>query len=130
MNFEYAMNGEQILAFQKLVRRVPVADAVSRYALDLVRHSRPGSVDAADFVNDWVAYGASTRAAQNLVLGGKARALIDGRYHVGFDDIAALARPVLRHRVLRNFQAESEKIGADEIIDRLLASVPVPSSGM
>ncbi|MGD2172836.1 MAG: MoxR family ATPase [Gammaproteobacteria bacterium] len=130
IEFEYAMNGEQIRAFQKLVRRVPVSGAVSRYALDLVRSSRPGSDGAPEFVNDWVAYGASTRAAQNLVLGGKARALIDGRYHVGFDDIAQLAKPVLRHRVLRNFHAESEKIGADEIIDRLLAAVPVPDSGM
>ena len=130
IQFEFAMNGEQIRAFQKLVRRVPVSEAVSRYALDLVRSSRPGSDAAAEFVNDWVAYGASTRAAQNLVLGGKARALIDGRYHVGFDDIAQLAKPVLRHRVLRNFHAESEKIGADEIIDRLLAAVPVPDSGM
>ena len=130
IEFEYAMNGEQIRAFQKLVRRVPVSEAVSRYALDLVRCSRPGSDDAPDFVNDWVAYGASTRAAQNLVLGGKARALIDGRYHVGFDDIAQLAGPVLRHRVLRNFHAESEKIGSDEIIGRLLAAVPVPDSGM
>ena len=130
ISFEYAMNGEQIIAFQRLVRRVPVADAVSRYALDLVRASRPGSADAPSFVRDWVAYGASTRAAQNLVLGGKARALIDGRYHVGFEDIRALAKPVLRHRVLRNFHAESEKIGADDLIDRLLEAVPVPESGM
>jgi MoxR-like ATPase len=130
IEFEYAMNGEQIRAFQRLVRRVPVSAAVSRYALDLVRSSRPGSDAAPAFVNDWVAYGASTRAAQNLVLGGKARALIDGRYHVGFDDIRQLAKPVLRHRVLRNFHAESEKIGADEIIDRLLAAVAVPDSGM
>ena len=92
--------------------------------------SRPGSDSAPAFVNDWVAYGASTRAAQNLVLGGKTRALIDGRYHVSFDDIAALARPVLRHRVLRNFHAESEKISSDQIIDRLLETVPVPESGM
>ena len=130
IEFDYAMNGEQIRAFQKLVRRVPVSRAVSQYALDLVRCSRPGSDVAPAFVNDWVAYGASTRAAQNLVLGGKTRALIDGRYHVSFDDIAALAKPVLRHRVLRNFHAESEKIGSDEIIDRLLEAVPVPESGM
>ena len=130
IKFEYAMNGEQIRAFQKLVRRVPVSRAVSQYALDLVSCSRPGSDAAPAFVNDWVAYGASTRAAQNLVLGGKTRALIDGRYHVSFDDIAALAKPVLRHRVLRNFHAESEKIGSDEIIDRLLEAVPVPESGM
>jgi len=130
IEFEYAMDGEQIRAFQRLVRKVPVSQAVSRYALDLVRASRPGSADAPDFVNDWVAYGASTRAAQYLVLGGKARALINGRYHVGFDDIAALAHPVLRHRVLRNFHAESEKVGAEALIDRLIDAVPKPVSGM
>jgi len=128
--FEYAMSGEEIRAFQKLVRRVPVSKPVSQYALDLVRCSRPGSDDALDFVRDWVDYGASTRAAQYLVLGGKARALINGRYHVDFDDIVQLAKPVLRHRVLRNFHAESEKITSDELIDRLLDAVPLPGSGM
>ena len=130
INFEFAMNGEQICAFQKLVRRVPVSQAVSKYALDLVRSSRPASTDSLDFVRDWVAYGASTRAAQYLVLGGKARALIDGRYHVEFEDIRQLAKPVLRHRILRNFHAESEKISADELIERLVDAVPLPSSGM
>jgi MoxR-like ATPase len=130
IEFEYAMSGEQILAFQKLVRKVPVSEAVSQYALELVRRSRPGSDDALDFVRDWVDYGASTRAAQYLVLGGKARALINGRYHVDFDDIVQLAKPVLRHRVLRNFHAESEKITSDELIDRLIAAVPLPGSGM
>ncbi len=130
IQFEYAMNGENIRAFQKLVRQVPVSDAVSQYALSLVRRSRPGAKDGLDFVNNWVAYGASTRAAQYLVLGGKARALVDGRYHVDFDDIAQLAKPVLRHRVLRNFHAESEKISSDELIDRLLDAVPLPRSGM
>ena len=128
--FEYAMSGEEIRAFQKLVRRVPVSKPVSQYALDLVRCSRPGSDDALDFVRDWVDYGASTRAAQYLVLGGKARALINGRYHVDFDDIVQLAKPVLRHRVLRNFHAESEKVTSDELIDRLLEAVPLPGSGM
>jgi len=128
--FEYAMNGEEIRAFQQLVRKVPVSKPVSQYALDMARYSRPGSDDAPDFVRDWVDYGASTRAAQYLVLGGKARALINGRYHVDFDDIVQLAKPVLRHRVLRNFHAESEKITSDELIDRLLEAVPLPSSGM
>ena len=128
--FEYAMSGAEIRAFQQLVRKVPVSKPVSQYALDLVRHSRPGSDDALDFVNDWVDYGASTRAAQYLMLGGKARALINGRYHVDFDDIVQLAKPVLRHRVLRNFHAESEKITSDELIERLLDAVPLPSSGM
>jgi len=128
--FEYAMNGTEIRAFQQLVRKVPVSQPVSQYALDLVRHSRPGSDDAFDFVDDWVDYGASTRAAQYLLLGGKARALINGRYHVDFDDIVQLAKPVLRHRVLRNFHAESEKITSDALIQRLLDAVPLPSSGM
>jgi len=128
--FEYAMSGAEIRAFQQLVRKVPVSKPVSQYALDLVRHSRPGSDDALDFVHDWVDYGASTRAAQYLLLGGKARALINGRYHVDFDDIVQLAKPVLRHRVLRNFHAESEKITSNELIERLLDAVPLPSSGM
>ncbi|HUV21554.1 MAG TPA: MoxR family ATPase [Gammaproteobacteria bacterium] len=130
VDFEFSMNGENIRAFQKLVRQVPVSQAVMQYALSLVRSSRPGGEHGLDFVNKWVAYGASTRAAQNLVLGAKARALVDGRYHIEFDDIAQLARPVLRHRVLRNFHAESEKISADELIDRLVAAVPLPGSGM
>jgi MoxR-like ATPase len=130
INFEYAMNGEQIIAFQKLVRRVPVSAAVARYALNLVRSSRPGGESAAEFVKNWVAYGASTRAAQYLVLGGKVRALLEGRYHVEFEDIVSLARPVLRHRILRNFHAEAEKISTDDIIDRLIKSQPLPGSGM
>ena len=128
--FEHAMNGEQIRAFQRLVRKVPVSKPVSQYALDLVRHSRPAGDVAPDFVREWVDYGASTRAAQYLLLGGKARALLDGRYHVDFDDIRQLAKPVLRHRVLRNFHAESEKVTSDMLIERLLEAVPVPKSGM
>ena len=128
--FEHAMSGAQIIAFQRLVRRVPVSKPVSQYALDLVRCSRPGSAEVLDFVRDWVDYGASTRAAQYLVLGGKARALLDGRYHVDFADIVALAKPVMRHRLLRNFHAESEKITTDELTQRLLDAVPLPSSGM
>ena len=130
IEFEHIIDGDNIRAFQRLVRQVPVSDAVSRYALNLVRASRPGPENELKFVKDWVAYGASTRAAQYLVLGGKARALINGRYHVGFDDIVRLARPVLRHRVLRNFHAESEKVSADKLVDLLVESVPLPSSGM
>lgn len=130
IKFEHAMTGENIKAFQRLVRQVPVSDAVSKFALNLVRASRPGTENVPKFVQDWVAYGASTRAAQYLVLGGKARALIDGRYHVTYDDIVQLAKPVLRHRVLRNFHAESEKVSTDHIIEQLLDTVPLPSSGM
>jgi MoxR-like ATPase len=123
------VSGDDIVAFQKLVRRVPCADPVARYAVALARASRPGP-NAPDWVKKWVSYGASVRAPQHLILGGKARALMHGRSHVSFDDIRALAKPVLRHRVLRNFHAESERVTPDELVDKLLATVPVPKSGM
>ncbi len=129
-DLQHAMTGEQIRAYQALVRRVPVAEPVMQYALDLVRKSRPGEEAAAEFIDNWVSYGASVRAAQYLVLGGKARALTRGRYHVNYEDIQALANCVLRHRILRNFRAESEHIGPDRVIDELLAAVPTPSSGL
>ena len=91
-----------------------------RYALSLVRTSRPKAKNAPDSVKKWVAFGASVRAAQYMVLGAKARALTSGRYHVSFDDIRALAKPVMRHRVLTNFHAESERVTPDQIIDKLL----------
>jgi len=126
----HAMTGEEIRRYQQLVRRVPVSEPVLSYALALVRASRPGNEAAPDFIGQWVSYGASVRAAQYLVLGGKARALVKGRYHVNYDDIRALAYPVLRHRILRNFRAESENIGPERVIDELLAAVPVPASGL
>jgi MoxR-like ATPase len=128
--FEHVVTGEDIVAFQRLVRRVPVAEPVLRYAVALVRATRPDPAKSPPFVNEWVAYGASVRAAQYLVLGGKARALMAGRFHVSFEDVRALAHPVLRHRVLKNFHAESERVATDTIVDRLLAAVPVPRSGM
>jgi len=128
--FERPITGADLVAFQRLVRRVPVAEPVMRYALDLVRTTRPRSQTAPEAVRKWVAFGASVRAAQYLVLGGKARALTAGRYHVSFDDIRALAHPVLRHRILKNFHAESEGVTTDSIVDELLSVVPVPRSGM
>jgi MoxR-like ATPase len=128
--FERPVSGPDLVAFQRLVRRVPVADPVMRYALSLVRASRPKSPTCPDSVKKWVAFGASVRAAQYLVLGAKARALTNGRYHVSFEDIRALAHPVLRHRVLTNFHAQSEGLNTDTLIDRLLESVAVPRSGM
>ena len=128
--FERPVSGEDLVAFQRLVRKVPVAEPVLRYALDIVRASRPKSKDSAEFVNKWVAFGGSVRAAQYLVLGGKARALTSGRYHVSFEDIRALAHPVLRHRVLTNFHAQSEGVTSDMIVDKLLELVPAPKSGM
>jgi MoxR-like ATPase len=128
--YNQPVNGEDLVAFQRLVRRVPIADAVARYARSLVRPPRPKSPQAPDLVKKYVAFGASVRAAQFLVLGAKARALTSGRYHVTYDDIRAIAHPVLRHRVLTNFRAESEGITSDAIVDDLLSAVPQPRSGM
>jgi MoxR-like ATPase len=129
-HFERTVTGEDLIAFQRLVRRVPVAEPVMRYALSLVRASRPKSPSCPESVKKWVAFGGSVRAAQYLVLGAKARALTSGRYHVSFEDIRAMAHPVLRHRVLTNFHAQSEGVSTDTLIDRLLEGVSVPRSGM
>ena len=128
--FHRPVSGADLVAFQRLVRRVPVAEPVMRYALQLVRTSRPKSPQAPELVKKYVAFGASVRAAQYLILGAKAKALTDGRYHVSFDDIRALAHPVMRHRVLTNFRAESEGVTSDALIDELIKSVPTPKSGM
>jgi MoxR-like ATPase len=129
--FQPTLTGKDIVEFQQLVRKVPVSDSVLKYAVDLVRATRPGGNGAPpEFVKRWVSYGASVRAAQYLVLGAKARALTLGRYHVRFDDIRDLAHPVLRHRILKNFHAESEQVSADMLVDELLKVVPVPASGM
>jgi MoxR-like ATPase len=128
--FARPVTGPDLVAFQRLVRRVPVAEPVMKYALSLVRASRPKSPTCPESIKKWIAFGASVRAAQYLVLGAKARALTAGRYHVSYDDIRALAHPVLRHRVLTNFHAQSEGLTSDTLIDRLLESVAVPRSGM
>ena len=130
VSFTPSLGAADIVAFQKLVRRVPVADDVIRYAVRLVRMTRPREADALDFVKNWIEYGASVRAAQYLVLGGKARALMLGRAHVGFEDIKALAKPVLRHRLLRTFAAESARINTDTIVDRLLERLTPPPSNL
>jgi len=129
-HFERPVSSHDLIAFQKLVRRVPVAEPVMRYALRLVRASRPKSEDASELIKKYVAFGASVRAAQYLILGAKAKALTEGRYHVSFDDIRGLAHPVLRHRVLTNFRAESEGVSSDALIDELIKVVPQPRSGM
>ena len=129
-DFRHAVTGADLVRFQNLVRKVPVSEAVLRYTLDLVRTSRVKEPNAPDFVKKWVAYGASVRAAQYLILGGKARAIMQGRYHVNFDDVRALSHPVLRHRILLNFHAESEGITSDQIVDQLLEAVPEPASRM
>ena len=129
-SLDRAVSGADIVAFQQLVRRVPVADPVVKYAVDMVRLSRPAPNGGPDFVRQWVSYGASVRAAQYLILGGKARALMHGRYHVTVEDIRALARPVLRHRILLNFRAESERVTTDSLVEKLLEAAPLPRSGM
>ena len=124
------LSGDEILEVQRLVRRVPIAEEVARYAVRLVDASRPGQPHSPEFVGKWVKWGASLRASQALVLGGKARALIQGRYHVSVSDIRALAPAILRHRIVTNFYAESDGADADSIIIRLLDTVPPPASGM
>ncbi len=120
-------NAEEILDFQQLVRMVPIAETLARYVVDLVRATRHNSGSAPDFVKKYVNYGASVRAAQFIVLAAKARALSRRRYHVTYDDITSLAIPVLRHRILLNFHAESDRVDSDQILHRLLESMPPPS---
>src|SRR4030095_553323 len=105
---ERPVTGDDLVAFQQLVRRVPVSERVMRHALDIVRATRAKNPDSKDFIGKWVAFGASVRAAQNLVLGGKTRELMKCLYHISFEDIRALTHPVLRHRIITNFRAESE----------------------
>jgi MoxR-like ATPase len=127
---ERAMSGEDVLAFQHLVRQVVVSDEVARYAVRLVDASRPGRGGRLDFVSRWVKWGAGLRASQALILGGKARALMHDRFHVSIRDIQALALPILRHRIITNFYAESEHVDSAAIVAKLLESVPTPRSGM
>jgi MoxR-like ATPase len=127
---ERILNGADILHFQDLARQVVIAEEIARYTVRLVSASRPGVQGAPDFVDKWVKWGAGLRGSQAIVRGAKARALMHGRYHVSIKDVQALAQPILRHRIMTNFYAESERINSDAIIDRLLQSVPLPKSGM
>ena len=119
-----------MLDFTRLVRMVPVADAVARYAVRLSQASRPDSDNAPDFITNWVSWGAGTRATQNLILGAKARAILQGRYHVSNNDIQAVAPPVLRHRILTNFRAEADHVSIEDIIAKLLETVKPEESGL
>ncbi len=121
---EAVTNADEIIDFQQLVRMVPVAESVSQHAIDLVRATRPPDETAPDFIRKYVNYGASVRGAQFLILAAKARALARGRYHVTYEDVRSLAIPVLRHRILLNFHAESDRLKADDILRRLLEAVP------
>jgi MoxR-like ATPase len=123
---EAVTTAEEILDFQQVVRMIPIADSVARYAVNLVRATRATDPSAPDFVKKYVNFGASVRAAQFLVLASKARALMRHRYHVSYEDVISLMRPILRHRILLNFQAESDRLTQDDILKKLLEAMPAP----
>ena len=124
---EALFTGEDVQSFHELVRKVPIAEEMVRYAVNLAASSRPHQPGAPDFVNEWVSWGAGTRAGQFLVLGAKARALLRGRAHVTVEDIQALAVPALRHRILLNYRAEAEGTRVDDVVKRLLAAAKSPA---
>jgi MoxR-like ATPase len=119
-----AFSGADLMRCHDVVRRVPVADEVARYAVRLAAATRPHRKEAPESVNEWVNWGAGTRASQYMVLGGKTRAVLQGRAHVTFDDIKALARPVMRHRIQLNYRAEAEGMNNDKLIAKLIETVP------
>ena len=121
---EHVLSGEDICRLQDLVYRIPVPEHVYRYAVTLVRKTRGGEADAPDYIREWVAWGAGPRASQYLILGAKARSILLGRGYAGVEDVRAVAHPVLRHRVLLNFNAEAEGVTSDHVVDRLLEEVP------
>jgi len=127
---ESILTGDDILAFQRLVKKVYVPQNVGQFAVNLVRRTRPDDPTAPDFVQEWISWGAGLRATQNLLLGAKVRAVFHGRYNVAVEDIQALAYPVLRHRVLTNFYAESEQVTVEQVIDMLLERTQEPASGL
>lgn len=125
-SIEPLFSGDDVLRFHSIVRKVPVAEEMARYAVQIAASSRPNQPSAPDFVNQWVSWGAGTRAGQFLILGAKARALLNGRAHVTVEDVRALAYPVLRHRVLLNYRAEAEGVRVDDVTRRLLELVKTP----
>jgi MoxR-like ATPase len=124
IDLKHVLSGEEVLALQEIVRKVPVADHVIRYALQFSRLTRRGEGNCPDFVNEYVGWGAGPRASQYLILAGKARALLKGRYHVSTEDIRQVALPVLRHRIVTNFNAEAEGIKSDTIVRKLMDFIP------
>jgi MoxR-like ATPase len=118
------LHGDDIVKVQHIVRRVPVADHIFAYAKRITRMTRPNTPEAVDFVNKWLTWGAGPRASMNLILAAKAHALLKGRHHVSGDDVAAVAKPILRHRLICNFTAQSEGITTDNVVDKILQAVP------
>ncbi len=123
---EPLFSGDDVKRFHEVVQRVPIAEDVIRYAVRIASASRPGQKSTPDFITNWVSWGAGTRAAQYMVLGAKARALLSGRNHAGVEDIRALVHPTLRHRILVGYRAEAEGVTVDNVIGRLLEHVPAP----
>jgi Mg-chelatase subunit ChlI len=123
------LQARDILKIQQLVRQVPVSDHMVDYAVDLVRATRPKEDDSPEFVKNWLAWGAGPRAAQYLILGAKARAILQGQFTVGSEDIRTMAYPVLRHRLFTNFNADAEGVGVDQVIGRILETIPEPDHG-
>lgn len=130
VSLSHPLGGEDILQFQRIARQVPAAEAVLRYAVRLVHASRPQSPLAPDFIKEWLSWGAGIRASQNLILAGKVRALLLGRYNVSFADVRALAPAVMRHRILLNFHAEAERVTAGQVVQKLLDSIPAPTADL
>jgi MoxR-like ATPase len=124
VDLKHVLSGDEVTALQEIVRKVPVADHVIRYALQFSRLTRRGEGNCPEFVNEYVSWGAGPRASQYLILAGKARALLKGRYHVSTEDIRQVALPVLRHRIVTNFNAEAEGIKSDTIVQKLIAHIP------
>jgi len=124
IQLEAVLHREEILSLQDLVRRIPAADHIFTYAAKLARATRPGEEEAPDFIRNWIAWGAGPRASLFMILAGKARAILRGRYHVAIEDIQAVAAPVLRHRIIPNFAAQSEGLTTDDIVDKLLETIP------
>jgi MoxR-like ATPase len=124
----FVLAGKDILAIQRIVRRIPVSDHVVDYAVNLVRATRPRTPDAPSFINEWLTWGAGPRAAQYLILGAKAYAILHGRLNVGCDDVRKVCLPVLRHRLFTNFNADAEGVTAEKIVERLLQTVPEPTA--
>jgi len=125
---EACTNAEEIVKFQALVRQVPISASLSRYAVDIVRATRPSDPIAPEIIRKYANFGSSIRATMNLVLAAKARALMEGRYHVTADDLKKLAPPILRHRVLPNYFAESDGVTIDKILGEMLESLPIPAA--
>ena len=126
LDLRFVLRGKDILGIQKIVRRVPVSGHVIDYAVNLARSTRPNRPEAPQFINEWLTWGAGPRAAQYLVLGAKSRAIFDGRLNVTCEDVRYVARPVLRHRLFTNFNADAEGITTENIIDRILKTIPEP----